>query len=115
MRIEQNGSESAELSSNNNFVIVQVPVTVPGEVPKSGVGSRFSIGSFQGRETTLLRATGTQVQLIFRIPREHFRPSALLDLEIVARDQKGQEKILWAKRYEVAWQGKAPHLEPIAD
>ena len=77
MRIEQNGSESAELSSNNNVVIVQVPVTVPGEVSKSGIGSRFSIGSFQGRETTLLRATGTQAQLIFRIPREHFRPSAL--------------------------------------
>ena len=114
-KVEQNGSELCELSVNGSFVVVQVPVMVVGETPESGGGLRFSIGSFQGRETKLLTGTGAQAKLTFRIPKELFRPRERLSLQVIARDEAGQEKILWAKRYDAGWRGKAPSVEPMAD
>ena len=115
MRIEQNGSESVEVSVSGSFVIVQVPVTVPEEAPRDGAGFRFSIGSFRGREKELLIRTGAPAKLIFRIPKELFRPRERLSLEVVQREEGGSEKVLWTKRYEAGWTGKAPHLEPMPD
>lgn len=115
MRIDQNGSESAELAANGSFVLVHVPMLVGGEAPEGRVGLRFHIGSFQGRETKLLLGAGTQTKLTFRIPKELFRPRERLSLEVVARDEAGAEDILWAKRYDAGWQGQTPTLEPLAD
>lgn len=115
MRIDQNGAESTEVSGNGSFVLVQVPITILGETPKDGIGFRFSIGSFQGRETQLLIRNGAQSRLNFRIPKELFRPRERLRLEMVVRDDAGSETILWAKRYEAGWLGSVPHLEPMTD
>jgi hypothetical protein len=115
LRIDQDGSESAELAANGSFVVVHVPVVVVGEAPKGGAGLRFRIGSFQGRETKLLIGTGLHAKLTFRIPKELFRPRERLSLEVVARDEADAEQILWAKRYDAGWQGKGPSLEPVAD
>jgi hypothetical protein len=113
LRIE-NGAESSQLSSDGNFVIVQVPVTVLGEAPKDGASSRFTLGSFLGREIKLRIGTGAQATLTFRIPKELFRPRERLSLTVFAIEH-GTEKIFWAKRYETSWLGSAPHLEPIID
>ena len=115
LRIDQDGSESAELSANGGFIVVQVPVVVLGEAPKGGAGFRFTIGSFQGRETRLLFGTKAPGRLTFRIPKELFRARERLSLEAIARDEQGSENILWAKRYEAGWLGSIPHVEPIAD
>jgi hypothetical protein len=115
LRIDQHGSESAEVAANGSFVVVQVPVVVGGEAPEGRVGLRFHIGSFQGRETQLLIGTGAQTKLTFRIPKELFRPRERLGLEVVARDEAGAEDILWARRYDAGWQGHDPFLEPLAD
>jgi hypothetical protein len=36
-------------------------------------------------------------------------------VEVLAGSHTGPRKILWAKRWEVAWRGKAPSLGPIPD
>ena len=113
MRIE-NGAESSQLSSDGSFVIIQVPVTVLGEAPKDGASSRFTLGSFLGREIKLRIGTGAQATLAFRIPKELFRPRERLSL-VVFVIEDGAEKILWAKRYETSWLGSAPHLEALTD
>ena len=51
----------------------------------------------------------------FRVPQELFRVRERLVLEVLAKSDKGLQKVLWAKRWEVAWRGKAPALEPIAE
>jgi hypothetical protein len=110
----ENGAESSQLSSDGGFVIVRVPVVVLGELPSDGLSSRFTLGSFVGRETKLLVGTGSQAILAFRIPKELFRPRERLSLLIFMTEQ-GAEKILWSKRYETGWHGKVPYLQSLAD
>ncbi len=116
MKIEQNGSESAEISSNGSFVVVHVPIQLVGDVPKGGPTVRYSVGSFVGLETRLLTRTGTQTNITFRIPKELFRARQHLKMEVLTgRDDEGSERVLWAKRYEAGWTGSTPHIEPVVD
>lgn len=115
LKIQQYGSESAEVSTNGGFVMVHVPVQLVGEAPKGGTTLRYSIGSFVGRETKLLARTGTQANLTFRIPKELLRARQHLKLEVLAGDDEGVQSVLWTKRYEASWTGSTPHVEPIVD
>ena len=115
LKIEQNGSESGEISANGSFVIVHVPVQLVGQVPEGGATLRYSIGSFVGLETRLLARTGPQANLAFRIPKELFRARQRLHLEVLARDDEGLQRVLWTKRYEASWTGSTPHVEPVVD
>lgn len=115
MKIEQNGSESVELSADGSFIVAHVPVQVLGEVPPGGATMRFSVGSFAGREAKLLIRPGASTNLTFRIPKELFRPRQRLRFEVLLRDDEGGEKVIWTKRCEAAWLGKVPHLEPVTD
>ena len=63
----------------------------------------------------LLLKGGFETTLRFRVPQELFRVRERLVLEVLAKSDKGLQKVLWAKRWEVAWRGKAPALEPIAE
>ena len=94
---------------------MRVPVRIVGEGQSGEVTFHYSIGSFAGRDTTLALRAGCQTTLRFRIPQELFRPRERLAVEILASSSAGPQKVLWAKRWEVAWRGKAPSLEPIAD
>lgn len=113
--MEENGSESCELSPNSSFVCVRVPIRIVGEDRSGQATFHYSIGSFAGRDTPLPLRAGCQTTLRFRIPQELFRPRERLAVEILASSSGGPQKVLWAKRWEVAWQGKAPSLEPMAD
>ncbi len=115
MKIEQNGSESGEISASGSFVIIHVPVQLVGEVPRGGATLRYSIGSFVGLETKLLTRTGTQANLTFRIPKELFRARQRLHMEVLVRDDEGSQRVLWTKRYEANWAGGAPHVEPVVE
>jgi hypothetical protein len=115
LKIEQNGSESAEISANGSFVTVRVPVQLVGEVPRGGATVRYSVGSFIGLETRLLTRTGTQVKLTFRIPKELFRARQRIHLEVLAPSDEGSQRVLWTKRYEADWIGKEPRVAPIVD
>ena len=94
---------------------MRVPIRIVGEGERGEVTFHYSIGSFAGRKTTLALGAGGQTSLRFRIPQELFRARERFAVEVLASRSAGPEKVLWAKRWEVAWQGKAPHLEPIAD
>jgi hypothetical protein len=113
--VEENGSASCELALNSHFVLVRVPLRLGGEGERGEVTFHYGIGSFAGREITVALGAGGHTTLRFRIPEELFRPRAHLAVEVLARSGRGPQKLQWAKRWEVAWQGKAPHLEPIAD
>ena len=76
---------------------------------------RYSIGSFRHRDTTLAPVAGGHTTLRLRIHQGLFRARERLNVEVLAGGAAGPEEILWAKRWEVTWQGKAPSLEPIAD
>ncbi len=115
MKIDQNGSESAELSANGSFIVVRVPVQAMGEAPRGGNTVRYVIGSFAGREAKLLTRTGALTNLTFRIPKELFRTRQRLTLEVLEREEDGSVKVLWARRYEAAWLGSVPRLEPVVD
>lgn len=115
MKIEQNGSESAELSQDGSFVIVKVPVRVVAQAQEQQAAYRYHIGSFLGRETRLLVRPGAVATLAFRIPKELFRPRERLSLTVSTTGDDASEKILWAKRYELNWVGTVPRMEPIAD
>ena len=106
---------SCELAPNSNFVLVRVPVRIVGEGERGEATFHYGIGSFAGREITVALGADGHTTLRFRIPEELFRPRAHLAVEVLARSGRGPQKLLWVKRWEVAWQGKAPHLEPIAD
>jgi hypothetical protein len=43
LKIEQNGSDSGEISANGSFVMIHVPVQLVGEIPKGGASLRCSI------------------------------------------------------------------------
>jgi len=95
--------------------LVTVPIRVDGEDQRSAATFLYSVGSFRGRETTLALRTGLTSTLRFRIPLELFRGRERLSVEIHAGSPGGTERLLWAKRWEVAWQGKSPALEPMAE
>jgi hypothetical protein len=114
-RVEENGSESCELSTNSSFVLVRVPIRVEGEGQRSDATFSYSIGSSSGRETPLPLRAGLTTILRFRIPLELFHPREHLIVKILARTPAGEQRVLWLKRWEAAWQGKAPSLHPMAD
>lgn len=114
-KVEENGSESCELSPNSSFVLVRVPIRIVGEGQGGEATFHYSIGSFAGRDTKLALRTGGHTTLRFRVPQELFRAREQLAVEILASSAAGPEKILWTKRWEVAWRGTAPSLEPVAD
>ena len=102
--MEQQGSESCELSTNSSFVCVRVPVRIEGEGERGERGEatlHYSIGSFSGRDTRLPLHEGLQTTLRFHIPLELFRAHERFAVEILAGGAAGPEKILWAKRWEV--------------
>lgn len=53
--------------------------------------------------------------LRFRIPQELFRDRERFSVEIRAGASASPQTVLWSKRWEVAWRGEVPSLEPIAD
>jgi hypothetical protein len=115
LKIEQYGSETCELPPSSSFVLVRVPVHIVGEGAKGEATFHYSIGSFVGRETTLALRADLQTTLRFRVPLELFRSRERFAVEVYASGSTGPEKVLWTKRWEVAWRDKAPSLEPIAD
>ena len=115
LKIEQYGSETCELPPSSSFVLVRVPVRIVGEGAKGQATFHYSIGSFVGRETTLALQADFQTTLRFRVPLELFRHRERFAVEVHASGSAGPEKVLWTKRWEVVWQGKAPSIEPIAE
>ena len=114
-KIEENGSESCELSTNSSFVLVRVPVRIVGESQKRETTVHYSIGSFYARGSMLPLAADGHTTLRFRIPLELFRARERFAVEVLTGGAFSPEKILWAKRWTVAWQGKTPSLEPLAE
>ena len=114
-KVEENGSERCELAPNSNFVRVHVPVRIVGEGQTDEATFRYSIGSFTSKEAKLLLRGGFETNLRFRVPQEFFRAREHLVLEVLAKSGEGSQKVLWTKRWEVAWHNKAPALEPIAE
>ena len=86
-----------------------------GDGEKDEAIFHYSIGSFAGRDTALALGADGHTILRFRIPLELFRPRERLAVEVLASSVFGPQKVLWAKRWEVAWQGGAPSIEPIPD
>ncbi len=115
LKVEENGSESCELATNSSFVLVRIPVRIVGDGEKGEAIFHYSMGSFAGRDTALALGADGLTILRFRIPLELFRPRERLAVEVLASSDFGPQKVLWAKRWEVAWQGSAPALEPIPD
>ena len=113
--LEQYGSETCELSTNSSFVLVQIPIRLVGEVKRAEATFRYSIGSFAGRDTNLAPVAKGHPTLRLRIPQELFRPRERLTVEVLAGSGPGPAEVLWTKRWEIAWQGKAPGLEPITE
>jgi hypothetical protein len=114
-KVEENGSERCELAPNSNFVRVHVPVRIVGEGQADEATFRYSIGSFTSKEAKLLLKGGFETNLRFRVPQELFRARERLVLEVLVKSGEGSQKVLWTKRWEVAWRGKAPALEPMAE
>jgi hypothetical protein len=75
----------------------------------------FSVGSFTGGEIKLLLEPRFETSLGFRIPQELFGPGEHLILEVPSEGTRGPRMVLWSKRYEVGWRGKAPYLAPAGN
>jgi hypothetical protein len=114
-RVEENGSESCDLSTNSSFVLVRIPLRTQGADEKDEAVFHYSIGSFCGRDTPLALEEDEPTILRFRIPLELFRTRESFSVEVLAQSATGTMKVVWAKRWTVAWQGKAPSLEPLAE
>ena len=115
LKVEQNGSETCELFSGSSFVSVRVPIRIEGEGQRSEAVFHYSVGSFCGRDTPLALGPGLETTLRFRIPKEFLRSGELFTVEALADAPAGTQKVLWARRWRVVWQGTAPALEPIAE
>jgi hypothetical protein len=94
---------------------VQVPIRVVDEGGKADATFHYSIGAFVGRDTPLTLGASGHAVLRFRIPQELFRSRERFVVEVLAGGSAGPQKVLWAKRWEVAWRGKAPALEPTVE
>ena len=114
-KVEENGSESCDLSTNSSFVLVRVPLRIKGADEKDEAAFHYSIGSFCGRDTPLAFDEDEPTILRFRIPLELFRARERFAIEVLARTATDAERVVWAKRWTVVWQGKAPALEPLAE
>ena len=114
-QVEENGAESCGLSTNSSFVLVHIPLRLVGEGEKIEATFLYRIGSFCGRDAPLLLQEGLPTSLRFRVPQELFRPRERLTVEVHAGGSANPQKLLWAKRWEVAWHGKTPALEPLAE
>ena len=107
---------TCEPSPNSSFILVRIPVRIVGDGEASEAAFHYKIGSFVGVDTALAPGTGGTTTLRFRVPLELFRSRERLAVEVVGSGAGvGPQKVLWAKRWEVVWQGSAPSLEPIAD
>jgi hypothetical protein len=114
-RVEQNGSESCDPSTNSSFVLVRLPLRVEGADEKDEAVFHYSIGSFCGRDTPLALEEDGPTILRFRIPLELFRARERFAVELLAQGATGTMKVVWVKRWTVIWQGKVPALEPLAE
>lgn len=94
---------------------MRIPLRIQGADEKDEGAFRYSIGSFCGRDTPLALEEDEPTILRFRIPLELFRASECFAVEVLARSAKDAERVVWAKRWTVAWQGKTPALEPLAE
>jgi len=94
---------------------MRVPIRIEGEGERGEATADYRIGAFCGRGTTLTLQAGLHTILRFRIPQELFRDRERLSVEIRAGASAGPQTVLWTKRWEVAWRGEAPALEPVAD
>jgi len=86
-----------------------------GEGQRTGAITRFQIGFFTGRDTALTLQADLNTVLRYRIPQELFRDRERFTAEIRTSASAESEAVLWAKRWEVAWRGATPFLEPVAD
>ena len=111
--MEENGAESCDITPNSSFVSVQIPLRIRGDGHAGQAHYYYSIGGFQGRETSLRLEDGLETVLRFRVPLELFRGRERLSVEIFETGATGAKKTLWVKRWEIAWQGKIPSLEPM--
>ena len=84
-RVEENGSESCDLSTNSSFVLVRVPLRTQGADEKDQAAFHYSIGSFCGRDTPLALGEDEPIILRFRIPLELFRAGECFAVEVLAR------------------------------
>jgi hypothetical protein len=100
---------------NNSFVLVRVPVRVVGEGTAGEATFHYSIGSFVGRENPLALRADIQTTLRFRIPLELFRDGERLLVEVSTSRSADRPMVLWTGRWEIAWHGKTPSLQPSAD
>ena len=113
--MEENGAETCRLSPNSSFVLVWVPIRVEGEGERGEATADYRIGAFRGRGTALTLQPGLHTMLRFRIPQELFRDRERFSVEIRAGASTSPQTLLWSKRWEVAWRGEVPSLEPVAD
>jgi hypothetical protein len=114
--VEENGLVACEPSPNSSFILVRVPVRVVGDGEMGEATFHYKIGFFVGMDTAFAPGKGGTTTLRFRIPRELFRARERFAVEVVGTGAVlGPQKVLWAKRWEVVWQGSVPSLEPIAD
>ena len=72
-KVEENGSESCDLSTNSSFVLVRVPLRIEAADEKDEAAFHYSIGSFCGRDTPLALEEDEPTILRCRIPLELFR------------------------------------------
>ena len=114
-KVEANGQDSCEIPPNSSFVLVRIPIRITGDGQRSEAIFHYSIGSFRGRDTTLPLRAAAETTLRFRIPLELFRSREHFIVTILAGTAGGEERVLWLKRWEAVWQGKAPSLEPMAE
>jgi hypothetical protein len=114
-KVEENGSESCDLSTNSSFVLVRVPLLIEAADEKDEAAFHYSIGPFCGRDTPLALEEDEPTILRFRIPLELFRARERFVVEVLAQGATGTMKVVWVKRWTVVWQGRTPALEPLAE
>ena len=114
-KVEENGSESCDLSTNSSFVLVRVPLLIEAADEKDEAAFHYSIGPFCGRDTPLALQEDQPTILRCRIPLELFRARERFAVEVLAQGATGTMKVVWVKRWTVVWQGKTPALEPLAE
>jgi len=113
--VEDNGSESCDLSTNSSFVLVRIPLRTQGADVKDAATFHYSIGSFCGRDTPLALEEDEPTILRCPIPLELFRARERFAVEVLAALSPGGEKFALAKRWTVVWQDKDPALEPLSE
>ena len=114
-KVEENGSESCDLSTNSSFVLVRVPLRIDAADEKDEAAFHYSIGPFCGRDTPLALEEDVLTILRCRVPLELFRARERFVVEVLGQGATGTMKVVWVKRWTVVWQGRTPALEPLAE